>query len=38
MPIILALGNVKQENWEFTDSLGYTVKPCLKNKIKLYIV
>jgi hypothetical protein len=36
MPIIPALGRLKQENGEFKVSLGYTERPYLKkqNKIK----
>lgn len=30
-PIILGFGRVRQEDyWEFTVSLGYTERPCLK--------
>jgi hypothetical protein len=33
-PIILALERMRQENFQFEVSLGYTVGPCHKNKKK----
>jgi hypothetical protein len=32
-PVILALRSQKQEDFEFKASPGYTVRPCLKQKI-----
>jgi hypothetical protein len=32
MPVILALGRVRQENQEFKASLGCMARPCLKEK------
>jgi hypothetical protein len=31
MPVIPALGKLRQEDLELQDSLGYIAKPCLKN-------
>jgi hypothetical protein len=36
MPVIPAVGRLKQENCEFEASLGYVVRPYLKNKHKNY--
>lgn len=30
MPIIVVLSKLRQENWEFTPSLGYIVRPYVK--------
>jgi hypothetical protein len=35
MPVILALGKLRQENHEFEASLGYTVRVCLKKILRL---
>jgi hypothetical protein len=32
MPVIPALGRLRQEDPEFDTILGYIAKPCLKNK------
>jgi hypothetical protein len=32
--VISALGRLRQEDHKFKANLGYTVKPCLKNKDK----
>lgn len=32
MPVIPALGNLRQEDTEFKTSLGYTVRVCLLKK------
>jgi hypothetical protein len=37
MPVILAIGRLTQEDLEFQASLGYTAKPCLKNKKKVLV-
>jgi hypothetical protein len=34
MPVIPAIGRLKQEDTEFQVSLEYTVRPCLKKKKK----
>jgi hypothetical protein len=34
MPIITALGKLRQEDHKFKDSLSYIGKPCLKNTPK----
>jgi hypothetical protein len=35
MPIIPALGKLRQENLEFKPSLGYIARPCLAKNISL---
>jgi hypothetical protein len=34
MSLIPVLGRLRQENGKFKASLGYTVRPCLKNNKK----
>jgi hypothetical protein len=34
MPIIPALGRLRQEDYEFENNLTYVERPCIKNKIK----
>jgi hypothetical protein len=38
MPVIPALGRLKQEDSEFEASLGYVVRPFLKTKRKLILL
>jgi hypothetical protein len=38
MPIIAALGSLRQEGGEFKASLGYIARPCFKKKSHLFLL